>query len=443
MAIHNAVSAALLFEDRLFVIKRQETLLAFPGYHAFPGGKVDAEDRDVPYDTPFLRDLPPRLARALCRELMEEVAFDLEAAIRNGIVRDVCELGTALTPDIQPHRFDTHFFKVTLNESLDLVADAAEAAASGWRALNELVAMHEAGRLLAVPPAVNLIHALADDPARRVVPDLAFTYNPETEIPCFEAVKGVWMLPVLSNTLLPATRTNAFVIGDALIDPSPRSFEERKKLMNTLWRFTIGKVFLTHHHSDHYEFAESIADELQVPLCLSADSHDRILRHRGRDFFKGLEVGLVGEGDTLTHWLGKEVKLYAVPGHDAGQLAPAPESMEWFIVGDLIQGVGTVVIAPPEGDMAQYFASLERVIGLNPAVIIPSHGGALGGVHRLRETLKHRKMRESQVLALQRQGASTQEMLADIYPDLDPRLSLYAMANIESHLAKLRAESRI
>ncbi len=442
MPIRDAVSAVFAHDRQLFVIKRQERLLAFPGYCAFPGGKVDRDESDAPFESGPLSVYPPRLMRALCRELVEELGFDLEEAVRHGLAANISELGVATTPDIQSHRFRTHFFKIDLARPYALEADAQEAAESGWRRLEDLDAAYESGRLLAVPPAVRIIKALRADVARTTVPDVDFSYDPDTEVPCFETVKGLWQAPTLSNTLLPATRTNAFVVGDTLVDPSPRSSEEKTKLMNTLRRFSIAKIFLTHHHADHYEFADAIAAELGAPIWLSADSHERIAHWRP-GYFRDLETKLVGEGDTLTQWLGRDVKLYAVPGHDEGQLAPAPETMEWFIVGDLIQGVGTVVIASPEGDMRKYFQSLQRVIELEPAVIIPSHGGAMGGVHRLRETLKHRRMRERQVLELHQNGVGKQHMLEEIYTGLDPRLSPFAMANIESHLAKLRLEKRI
>jgi glyoxylase-like metal-dependent hydrolase (beta-lactamase superfamily II) len=137
------------------------------------------------------------------------------------------------------------------------------------------------------------------------------------------------------------------------------------------------------------------------------------------------------------------VKIYAIPGHDEGQLALAPRSMEWFLVGDLIQGVGTVVVSSPEGDMKKYFASLARVIRLDPRVIIPSHGIPMGSVYRLRATLAHRQMREQQILELSESGKSKQEMLLEIYKDVDPRLHPLAMCNIESHLEKLRKERRL
>jgi glyoxylase-like metal-dependent hydrolase (beta-lactamase superfamily II) len=135
--------------------------------------------------------------------------------------------------------------------------------------------------------------------------------------------------------------------------------------------------------------------------------------------------------------------VVAVPGHDEGQLALMPDNRAWFLVGDLIQGIGTVVIAAPEGDMAQYFATLEHVIALKPRVIYPSHGGALGGTHYLEQALSHRRLREAQIKSLIDSGLSIEQTLGEVYKGLDPRLLPLARMNIESHLAKLRNEGQI
>jgi hypothetical protein len=115
----------------------------------------------------------------------------------------------------------------------------------------------------------------------------------------------------------------------------------------------------------------------------------------------------------------------------------------WCIVGDLIQGIGTVVIAPPEGNMRKYFASLKRVIELDPGVIIPSHGLALGGTHYLKQALRHREEREAQILMRHEAGLSEDQILAEVYRAIDARLLPLARLNIRSHMAKLREEGLI
>jgi Zn-dependent hydrolases, including glyoxylases len=253
-------------------------------------------------------------------------------------------------------------------------------------------------------------------------------------------------LPVRSRTLPPASHTNAWLFGDEdafrlLVDPSPAD----ESAFEALWQQVQGRfdlVFLTHHHPDHRERADALARRAGVPLAMSADTQARIAATQPA-FFDGLETWIHAEGEIVTRWNGHLVRALAVPGHDAGQLALMPENRAWCLVGDLIQGIGTVVIAPPEGDMAAYFASLQRIIDLDPKVVLPSHGSALGGTHYLAQALAHRREREAQILELHRRGLDEDALLATIYRDVPPGVLTLARLTIRSHLAKLRAEGAI
>ena len=129
-----------------------------------------------------------------------------------------------------------------------------------------------------------------------------------------------------------------------------------------------------------------------------------------------------------------------MPGHDEGQFALSNEDCDWFIAGDLIQGIGTVVVGGPEGDMRKYMDSLNRVVQLNPRFIFPSHGIGLGGTFKIEETLKHRLMRESQIKGYLEEGKSSEEILKLIYHDIAPHLFPLAMKNIHSHLKKIKED---
>ena len=225
----------------------------------------------------------------------------------------------------------------------------------------DLLARFQDGALLAVPPNVSMFRALAKDMAQKDLGDVNLKYDPETQVPCMEIFGNLWQMLVRSHTLPPAKFTNAFVIGGWLVDPSPESESEMEKLLNSLERFSLKGIFLTHHHADHHQFCPQIARRLKLPVCSSQDSYQRITRIRP-DYFAGIETRTAGDGDVLTRWNHQDVKVHGVPGHDEGQLGLAPQSMAWFLVGDLIQGVGTVVISAPEGHMGRYFQSLERVI---------------------------------------------------------------------------------
>ena len=442
MAIRDAVAAIFVHQDRIFAVRRQPHLRAFPGYHAFPGGKVDRGESETPIEEPIFNDFPPRLMHALIREMREELDFDLVLAAQKGQIMALSELSEVTTPDFHSIRFRTHFFKITLDHLPRFLVDADEVAEHGWFTPAQLVERFHAGRLLVAPPLLTMIQALAADISCAHVPNAPFIYDPDREIPVMEALSEVWHLLVPSNTLPPADRTNAFVIGGYLLDPSPRDRATLAKLEHTLTRFDLKGIFLTHHHADHHQFAPELARKLNLPIHLSEDTHQRLTGNKGKGYFRGIPIHHVRDGQVLTTWKDQEVVVHAVPGHDEGQMALAPRDLAWFIVGDLIQGIGTVVIAAPEGDMSKYFETLQKVIDLNPAVIIPSHGLALGTVYRLEKTLEHRRIREQQVLKYHQEGKTPKAMLKHIYPDLPLPLAPLALANIKSHLTKLYSDKR-
>ena len=92
--------------------------------------------------------------------------------------------------------------------------------------------------------------------------------------------------------------------------------------------------------------------------------------------------------------------------------------------------------------MAQYFATMQRVIELNPAVIVPSHGMAMGTTFRLTATLQHRRQRETSILECRKTGDSEDQILAKLYADTPQPLLPLARINIQSHISKLQQEGR-
>ncbi|HUS24247.1 MAG TPA: MBL fold metallo-hydrolase [Candidatus Binatia bacterium] len=451
--VHDAVTAVLTHGADVYITRRQPYLAAFPGYWAFPGGKVDATDLDTPLDADlragFLGAQPPRLLRALARELSEEIGLDLFAAVRAGQVRSLALLGEVTTPAFAQLRYRTWCYRVDFRERPALTLHPAEASHEEWAPAGLLRERFERGSLLVAPPTRAIIERLAAHPDADTVPGLVLPQVFESVVPWTEPLAGLRILLVRSQTLPPADRTNAFLIGDpgarrVLVDPSPIDDAELERLAAVAEELGgVDEIFLTHHHPDHRDRADVLARRWRVPLGMSADTHQRIAQKTGGRFFEGVETRTYREGDRLTEWLGEPVLLHEVPGHDEGQLAPMPRCRQWCVVGDLIQGIGTVVIAAPEGHMGKYFRSLGRVIADDPAVIVPSHGLALGGTHYLKQTLAHRRAREQQVRALHAAGKSPAEMVPAIYPRLDPLLLPLARMNVDSHLQKLREEGAI
>lgn len=439
-----SVSAVFTTEDQIFFIKRQNYLAVFPGYYATPGGKVDLTDStEALAGDIWPVHIKPQILHALIREVKEELNYDLLEEIAKGEVLRIDDIGIAITPEFNPYRFKNYYIKITLKHPKEFDIDLNEVEFGEWNTPANLIERYRQGFVLAVPPAVTLLKTFAENPKHSTPIEMTLPHDPETEVPMIESIYGVRQYLPLSHTFPPANRTNSFIIGDEdqvkyLIDPSPRDVEELAKFIKSVSKVGFDRIFLTHHHPDHYEFSRDIALRFKVPMEMSQFTYTII----GAEYFKGIEINLRKEGDVITKSLGHDVRVYEVPGHDEGQLALAPDNMSWFLAGDLIQTIGTVVIGGPEGDMQKYFHSLNRVIELNPKNIIPSHGIIIGGTNKIVQTLKHRQEREDQIKELLGMGRSLNEILEVIYVGLKPELLPYALKTIEAHITKINNEAK-
>lgn len=445
--LKESVSAVFTFENQVFGIKRPAHLPVFPGYFATPGGKVDAVDFQGEELPEFFRVARPEIMRALIREVREELGLDLLILYQEQKINFISYYGEAVTPIFNPYRFRNTYIRIDVKEKLDFILDKNEVDFGEWGSPGDFIAKFDAALLLAVPPAIRILKQLAQHGNFQGPIDFSSPQNFEEEVPEIESLKGVKQFLPLSHTFPPANRTNSFLIGDEssrkiLIDPSPKP-SEWEKYLKTISRYQIDAIFLTHHHPDHYELADQLARLKNLPMLMSEITWLRIKKKKGDRFFDGISVEFVKEGNVVTQSLGQDVLAYAVPGHDDGQLALAPKNLNWFLVGDLIQTIGTVVIGDDEGNMADYFKTLNRVIDLNPKYLIPSHGIIIGGTHKLKQTLMHRQMREDEILSLVNRQKSFQEILDTIYHGLDSMLIPYAKKTIEAHLKKLRDEKKI
>lgn len=429
MSIRKAVSLIFKYRNKVFVIKRQNYLRYFPGYTAFPGGKVERDEDD--------------LIQTVLREAKEELGLDL-AAMNDKEVKSIKAVARATTPDFNPYRFETYFYLIECKVKPDFELDKNEMTDARWCDPYDVIRDYNSGKILIVPPVKDILEKLSDKKLEKEYLD--FDLRERKSIPVIEPIKDIIQLLPYSNTLPPAERTNCFVIGDnkkVLVDPSPRDMDEYRKLISLLEAYPLDKVFITHHHKDHHEYATQIAKHFNLPIYISEDSFERIKKFQDQNYFDGCETVFVQEGDVLARWIGQEVKAYAIPGHDQGHFGLAPERMNWFLVGDLFQGIGTVVVGGEEGSMQDYFASLKKVIELAPQCVIPSHGIALGGVHMIEKTLEHRRLRESQIIDLLKQDKDIDDIVKTIYFDIPRTLHPYAKANVVSHIEKIKLENLI
>lgn len=256
----------------------------------------------------------------------------------------------------------------------------------------------------------------------------------------WEVAPDLRMLPMRTATLPPASRTNAFLIGArerVLVEPAPTDAGERERLL----RFATGgagrlvAIALTHHHPDHVGAAD-LARELSVPLVAHEANAARL--------FVAIDEPLE-EGETLP--AGElALRVRHTPGHAPGHLCFFEERSGASMVGDMVAGVGTILVAPGDGDMSEYLASLERLAATPARFALPAHGGVLREPAELyRRYVAHRLAREAKVLrALVARGASTaQELLPTAYDDAPKAAWPLAHLSTLAHLDKLAREGRV
>ena len=147
----------------------------------------------------------------------------------------------------------------------------------------------------------------------------------------------------------------------------------------------------------------------------------------------------------LTGKPGWSLQVLHTPGHARGHVCILEERNGSLITGDLMAGLGTVVIDPPEGHMATYLDSLRRMQALPVTALFPAHGPVMANAKaKIQEYLDHRLDRERRILdAWQRGSREPGEIVKQVYTDVPPAMHALAERSVIAHLEKLREERQI
>lgn len=238
--------------------------------------------------------------------------------------------------------------------------------------------------------------------------------------------------------------TGTYVVGEgevAVIDPGPDLPEHIDALLAGLAGERITHILITHTHRDHSPAAQAVKAATGAPTYgfgpHAGGRRGEARIEEGGDWEFTPDV-VVRDGDAIT---GANWRFEAVhtPGHTSNHLCFALADSGVLFSGDHVMGWSTSVIAPPDGDMAAYMASLDKLLPRPDTVYWPTHGPAITDPKRhVRAFIAHRREREAGVIECLKTGAATVEAMVDrLYIGLNPGLRRAAGRSVLAHLIDL------
>ncbi len=242
--------------------------------------------------------------------------------------------------------------------------------------------------------------------------------------------------------------TNSYIVGDAsvaVIDPGPEDEAHFQALIAALRGREVTHIFVSHTHRDHSPLSRRLQEATGAPLVAEGPHRAARPLHFGEinPFAESSDTAFrpdiaIGDGQAI-EGDGWQLTAVATPGHTANHLAFALDGTGVLFSADHVMGWATSIVAPPDGSMADYMTSLDRLIARRDRLLLPGHGGPVRRPVSFMRALKtHRRMRERAVLGRIRAGdVSIPKMVQAIYSDTDPRLHGAAALSVLAHIEDL------
>ena len=444
--------------------RRAESMRAFPGYWAFPGGGVSRTDHEGEAFVQNTTSGSTSSVVAVVREMSEELGvvpngssiIAVDAGLRKTILEDKLAFINALkqetlvtntselrhissrtTPPFGPMQFENTFYHLHIgNQEFNPSTDMqTEFTAFEWMRPSDMLSRWKMHEIRVAPPVVTLLMEVErtlrhfDGNIVRAAEDLQ-KRQPGRRSILF--AHGVEVVPVKTATLPPADHTNAYLVGDpegefVLVDPACRMREGMEQLAEAVDRHhgDLIAILFTHSHGDHIGDMDLLREAFDVPVWGSEYTSKTV--HCDR---------ILADGEILQ--LGnQEWTVLITPGHHPGHICLL--SKAGLVAGDMVAGIGTILIPPGTGDMDLYIEQLQRLRDMEPHLMFPSHGPVISLPEKtLTYYIRHRKERHQRVLDAVDSGLTTvSEISVQAYantPDAHPGLAQdQTLAHLLSH----------
>ena len=240
------------------------------------------------------------------------------------------------------------------------------------------------------------------------------------------------------------TGTGTYIVGSgtvAVIDPGPPDERHLEALLRAIEGETVSHVLVTHTHADHSPLARPFAAATGAAIHAAEPPSPGagagvVIEEDDDSAFRPDRV--TDEGDVF-EGPGWTIETIATPGHASNHLCFALREENALFSGDHVMGWSTTVVSPPDGDMGEYYASLDKVAARGFATLWPTHGPPVTEPQPFLAAYKaHRLEREAQILEQVRAGRGRiAEMVPVIYAAVDQRLWPAAAHSVLAHLLHL------
>jgi glyoxylase-like metal-dependent hydrolase (beta-lactamase superfamily II) len=235
--------------------------------------------------------------------------------------------------------------------------------------------------------------------------------------------------------------TQTYIAGSdelAVIDPGPDLPEHLEALEKAIAGRPVVAIMCTHTHRDHSPAARPLAERIGAPIVGCAALSLETIGPRADAAFDGdyAPDRVLSDGETL-EIDGELLTAVATPGHTSNHLCFAYRGA--LFSGDHVMGWSTTVVVPPDGDMAAYMQSLDKLRQRDDRIYYPAHGPPVTNPQQyVRHLVGHRMQRQKQILKLvAERPREISDIVANAYPGLDPRLTAAAGGSVFAHLLDL------